>query len=71
MLPLLAARRLGGSFSGPDGLVPPHIPPPPPPPRTGSAALGGPPLTYEGELKLLFFGDPTWAVEPVSVCVCE
>jgi hypothetical protein len=60
--------RLGGSFSGPDGMPgPPPIPPPPPPPRTGSTSLGlGGVPTYEAELKLLFFGDPSWAVEPVS-----
>jgi hypothetical protein len=58
------AHRLGSGFGGPEG-IPPIPPPPPPPPRTTSTSLGVVP-SYETELKLLFYGDPNWAVEPVS-----
>jgi hypothetical protein len=57
-------HRLGSGFGGPEG-IPPIPPPPPPPPRTTTTSLGAPP-SYEAELKLLFYGDPNWAVEPVS-----
>jgi hypothetical protein len=61
-----------GAFGGGgvlDGGIPP--PPPPPPPRPAAAGSGvgggsGPAIgSYEGDLHLLFAGDPTWGPEPV------
>jgi hypothetical protein len=53
-----------GFVGGPDGVPPP--PPPPPRPAGAGSSSGGPAIgSYEGDLHLLFVGDPTWGPEPV------
>jgi hypothetical protein len=58
-------HRMSSGFGSAEGAAggPPPMPPPPPPPRTSSSQL--PAQSFDAELKLMFFGDPAWGVEPV------